>query len=82
MFPTLNSNSIFLYMSFTCVSGQMYVFPVTVALEVKYKNELLEKKRNDHELTLPLFAIHGIIVDPHGKIRLNSTSHNLGDFRG
>jgi hypothetical protein len=39
----------------------MYVFPVTVALEVKYKNELLEKKRNDHELTLPLFVIHGNI---------------------
>lgn len=52
MFPTLNSNSIFLYMSFTCVSGQMYVFPVTVALEVKYKNELLEKKRNDHVTTV------------------------------
>lgn len=70
-------------MSFTRVSGQMYVFPVTVALEVKYRNELLEKKRNDHELTLPLFAMHGIIADPHGKsLRLNSTSHNLGDFRG
>lgn len=54
-------------MSFTCVSGQMYVFPVTVAMKVKYNNELLEKKRNDHELTLPLFVIYSIIVDPYGE---------------
>lgn len=57
----------------------MYVFPITVAMKVKYNNEFLDKKRNDHQLTLPQFSIYLIIADPHGE--KHYTSCDLGDFR-